>query len=334
MMIESELNLDKRPVGQISRIYLSLIEDGMHQPVPMPVLIARGMRPGPVIALTAAVHGDELNGISVIHRLFERLDCRALRGTIVAVPVVNVPAFRRRTRRFPDGVDLNHIMPGDADGPTAMVYAQRFVEKVVRHTDRLVDLHTASRGRINSLYIRADMSDPVAARMARLHKPQIVLDDPPSDKTLRGMAAELGIPAITVEVGDPQRFQPAYARRTLAGLRAVLADFKMLPSRRKTAVLADPLICRSSRWLRTDAGGLLEVYPKVATLLKAGEPMARLTDIFGHPIREYTAPCDGVVIGKSVDPVAETGARIVHLGLVDGGDGGAPTPIQQKETWQ
>ena len=149
--------------------------------------------------------------------------------------------------------------------------------------------------------------------MALLQRPQIILHNPPADSTLRGAAMELGIPAITVEIGDPQRFQPRFIRSTRAGLRDLLADAGMLP-RRKRADAPAPILCGSSQWLYTDHGGLLEVLPDVAVRVTRGETVARLRDAFGDIFSSFVAPHDGVVIGKSNNPVGPTGSRILHLG--------------------
>jgi predicted deacylase len=308
------LDLAAVPQGTVARLMVQLTHDGMGQSIRVPVLVARGERPGPVFGVTAALHGNEINGIPVIHRLFEWLDPRALRGTLVAVVVANVMGFERRARKLA-GFDLNHLFPGQPDGNAPQVYAHRLIDRIVRHFDYLVDLHTASTGRVNSLYVRADLDNPDALRMATLQRPQIILDDPPSDHTLRGHADELGIPAITVEIGNPQRFQHEMIKRSLVGLRAVIAEAGMVP-RRKVSLGAAPVVCSSSRWMYTHVGGLLEVLPGCTDRVREGEMVARVTNIFGDPICVYHAPHDGIVIGKSVDPVAETGARILHLGVV------------------
>ncbi|MCA9542628.1 MAG: succinylglutamate desuccinylase/aspartoacylase family protein, partial [Myxococcales bacterium] len=141
------------------------------------------------------------------------------------------------------------------------------------------------------------------------------LDHSPVDGSLRGTAASLGIPAVTLEIGDPQRFQTVYIKRALGGIRAVLSDLGMMPKRRPVDV-PEPVVCSTSRWLYTDHGGLLEVFPEVADRVEQDEVVARLTNIFGEVEREYRAPEGGVVIGKSVDPVATTGGRILHLGRI------------------
>jgi predicted deacylase len=161
----------------------------------VPVLVARGHAPGPVVAVTAAVHGNELNGIRIVQRLFHQLGSDGLRGTVFGVPIVNVPGYRDNRREFIDGHDLNRLMPGRENGNCAEVYAHRVLTRVVSQADYLIDLHTASAGRINSIYVRADMTDPVTARMARLQHAQIIVHNRGRDGTLRGA---VGVPAITV----------------------------------------------------------------------------------------------------------------------------------------
>ncbi|MCA9651468.1 MAG: succinylglutamate desuccinylase/aspartoacylase family protein [Myxococcales bacterium] len=293
---------------------LSLTSDALGQAIQIPVLVARGKRPGPVVGITAAVHGNELNGIPVIHHLFAALEGKPLRGTVVGVVVANVPGLHAHQREFVDGTDLNHIFPGSQHGNVSQVYAHRLLHQLVARFDFLLDLHTASFGRINSLYVRADMSHPKTARMAILQKPQIILHNRASDGTLRGAAMEQGIPAITIEIADPHRFQPKYVRPTLVGVLSVLAELGLV-RRRPPRPGPPPLLCERSYWMYTDRGGLLEVLPQLADRVEAGEVVARVRDAFGDLRTEYRAPESGVVIGKSTNPVGQTGARILHLGL-------------------
>jgi predicted deacylase len=310
-----EFVLDDFPRGQLSRLYVDLVANGLAQDILLPLLIARGKRDGPVFGLTAAVHGNELNGIRVIHDLIRHIDTKQLNGTVVALVVVNVPGLYRHQREFVGGSDLNHLFPGRPDGNVAQVYAHRIVDRIVNRFDYLVDLHTASFGRVNSLYVRADMTQAATATMAYLQRPQIIVHNPASDHTLRGAAMDLGIPAITLEIGDPQKFQPTYVRSSRIGLRAVLAAAGMLP-RRPVAEGPEPVLCERSYWMYSDRGGLLEVLPRPTDRVSQGERVAMLRNAFGDVIREYHAPEDGIVIGKSVNPVGQTGARILHLGVV------------------
>jgi uncharacterized protein len=308
-----ELDLESLPRGSISKLFVTLYHDGLGEPVEVPLLVAKGEKRGPVFGITAAVHGNELNGIPVIHRLFSTIDVKARRGTIVAVVIVNIPGYLQNLRYF-SGRDLNHIFPGKPGGHTAQVFVHRFMEKIVSKFEYLIDFHTASFGRVNSLYVRADMTNETTAQMAYLQRPQIIVHNPASDHTLRGSAMEMGIPAITLEIGNPQRFQSDYIKRSLVGLRAVLSEAKMI-AKRAVSLGPKPFLCKSSYWLYTDAGGLLDVFPKVTDTIEKGETIARLSSIFGEVTQEYKSPEDGVVIGKSVNPVSPTGARILHIGL-------------------
>jgi hypothetical protein len=303
------------PAGKVTRYWLKIASDGMGVPIHLPLLVAKGKSPGKTMGITAAVHGNELNGISVIQRLFNELDVENIKGTVVGVPVVNVPSFLRRKRRFPDGTDLNHIMPGKADGNVSQVYAWRLIDRLVNQFDYLIDLHTASNGRVNSYYIRADLQQPIVKKMALLQNPQIIVHNPPNDGTLRGMAAEMGIAAITLEVGDPNLFQKGMIRDGLTGIHNVLAELGIAPGTVEEADTA-AVICSRSFWMYTDIGGFLTVHPKITHQVKKGELIATLRNVFGDVLKTYKAPQDGVVIGRSTNPVNQTGGRILHLGVI------------------
>jgi uncharacterized protein len=267
------------------------------------------------VGVTAAVHGNELNGVPTIHRLFASLDPASLVGTVVAVPVVNVPGFLMNQREFRDGKDLNREFPGRPDGYASQVYAHRFMERVVKRCGYLIDLHTASFGRVNSLYVRADMGQPVVATLSRLLHPQIIVHNEGTDGTLRSACADAGIHALTVEVGNPNRFQRGLIRSSRLGILSILAHLGMVQDVDEPFE-EDVVECSSSFWMYTEEGGILEVFPEVTEPVAAGALVARVTDSYGRAVREYHAPSEGIVVGKSVNPVAHTGARILHLGIV------------------
>ncbi len=311
----NKIKLEEVPTGKISRYWLDLVEDGMGLPIRIPLMIAKGNDEGKTVGITAAVHGNELNGIPVIQRLFKEIDPSNLKGTVIGVPIINVPSFLRKKRRFLDGVDLNHIMPGKEDGNVSQVYAWRIVNRLVKHFDYLLDLHTASNGRINSYYIRADMSDETVRKMALLQNAQIIVHNPPSDGTLRGTADELDIPAITLEVGNPNLFQKGMVRDGLTGIHNLLGHLGMTDSEVEE-ISDETVICKKSFWIYSDVGGLISVHPNVTDLVKKGNLIATVRNIFGDIVKEYFAPENGIVIGKSVSPVNQTGGRILHLGIV------------------
>lgn len=310
------LDIGRLPKGKLSRVALELVTDATGQPVRIPVLVARGATDGPTLGLTAAVHGDELNGILVIHNLFrDFLNVARLKGTVIGMPVANLPSFLLQMRRYPDGHDLNRIMPGRADGNRAEVYAYRLSDRLLPHLDYLLDLHTASVGRINSLYLRVNLNKAVNQAIAPLLNPQIIVHNAAKDGTFRDAAEDYGIPAITVEVGNPVRFQYKLINRTVDGVLRVLDHLGMLALEKEVAISDPPVYCKKSYWLYADEGGLLEVFPDLLEQVKAGETVAHLSNLYGDRLKEYTAPDDGIVVGRSVNPVGPAGARILHLGI-------------------
>jgi hypothetical protein len=309
-----EISIEDFPKNSINYFWLNLTYDGLGQPIQLPIMLARGKKSGKTMGLTTAVHGNELNGISVIQRVFNGLDTSKLSGNIIGIPVVNIPAFERGIRFFTDGADINRIMPGRSNGNVSEVYAHLFVEKALKKFDYLLDLHTASFGRVNSFYIRSNMGKELTKKLTELQYAEVVVHTPPSDGTLRGVAEELGIPSITIEVGNPNRFQQKIIKSGIEGIYNVLSYLEFYPyevveNKEKTVV------CKKSYWIYTDMGGLLTVHVELIDKVEKGMHIATLKDIFGNIIKTYYAPEKGVVIGKSVSPVNHTGGRIIHLGI-------------------
>lgn len=308
------INPDEFEPGKLHRRWLSIVENGVGQPILIPVIIGKGRKPGPIVGITAAVHGNELNGLRVIQDLMDKLGPIELRGTVVGIPVVNIPSLLIHDRRFVDGEDLNRIMPGRPDGNQSEIYAWRFTNRVLSKFNYLFDLHTASSGRTNSFYIRADLNDPTIKRMALLQNADIILHSEGHEGNLRSVAMDMGIKAMTLEVGNPNKFNSAMIRSGLDGIWNVLADLKMIDSEVSALDESVP-ICKKSYWIYTSHGGILEVYPELTDEVRKGDVIASLKNVFGDMIEEYLAPEDGIVIGKSVMPVGQTGSRILHLGI-------------------
>ncbi len=318
------LDLEALPRGQRSHLRVEAVADGLGREIVWPVIIARGAQPGPVLGLTAVLHGNELNGIPVIHRLLQRLDLEELSGTVVAVPVVNVPGYHRNSRLFTDMADLNRTFPGKEGGTQSQVFVARFLERIVGVFGFHVDLHTASFGRVNSLYVRADLLHEVARTMAQKFQPQILLHNAGADGTLRDAAMSLGIPSLTIEVGNPQRIQDDLVQWSICGIQQVMAELGMLQRPETFDPPWETVVCGRSYWIHTDRGGILEVFPELVEHVTTGQRIAQVLDVFGNVVRDYFAPEAGVVIGRSTNPVNQTGSRIVHLGVI-GDPEAAPT---------
>lgn len=301
--------------GTKNRYWLDLVTDGLGNSLSIPLQIAQGTSDGPRVGLIAIVHGDELNGLPVVQQVFNKIDPEHLRGSVVGVLVANVPGFLQGMREFNDNVDLNKIMPGKGKGNRSEIYAQHFFHQIIGQCTHLLDLHTASKGRVNSHYIRADLTHPVIRMMAYAQNAQILLHHTGMLGTLRRAATDQGIPAITVELGDPQLFQKPIIEKAVEGIFNVLAELGMIsisivPPER------EPIICSHSYWIHTHQGGILEVLPLLAGNIVQGEKIALVRNVFGDVEGEYSAPEAGVVIGKSNTPLNQSGSRILHLGII------------------
>lgn len=327
--IVTELDMAALPPG-IHRLRVVMTENATGNENLVPIIVVRAEARGPVVGITAALHGNELNGIPVIHRLLESEGMKKLlRGTVIAVPIVNIPGYLRFQREFEDGQDLNRIMPGSPTGNSGELYAFRFIDRIARHFEYLLDLHTASAGRANSLYVRADMTRPITARMARIVSPQIIVHNEGRDGTLRGALESQGAHAITIEVGDPQQFQDGLVRAARLGVQEVLEHLGMLPDLENPDE-GTPIECVRSYWMYTDRGGILESHVHLVQQVRAGDLVARLRNVWGDIVREYHAPEDAVVIGKSTNPTARAGSRIVHLGIIGKVDEPHKTPAHAR----
>ncbi|MEX1023984.1 MAG: succinylglutamate desuccinylase/aspartoacylase family protein [Planctomycetota bacterium] len=317
-----EIGIEPLPVSELAtgsrtdfraRIY----QDNLGEPVFCPFVVVRGSRPGPTLGLTAAVHGDELNGIKIIHHLLETLDPRELSGTLVCSPIVNVPAYQFEQRRFPeDHRDLNTVFPGSANGLPSQQYARAFLTVFLPGIQFLVDIHTASAGRVNSMYVRADLFSKESRELAHLMNPQIVLHGKSGDGTLRSAARRKGIPAITVEAGNPSEFQGRMVDEGELGVLNILSSLGMWPAAEPELPPRTPVVCSKSTWLRTREGGLLDCNFDLCDRLHKKQRIARMFDSFGRVTSAYTAPTDGIVIGMLRSPIAVPGTRYCHLGTI------------------
>ncbi|KAG0179624.1 hypothetical protein DFQ28_002662 [Apophysomyces sp. BC1034] len=337
-IVRDRLVIEEFPKHTISTAWIKMMSQGLNEWIRLPVIVCRGSEDGPVVGITAAVHGNELNGVPCIHRVTSEINVNKLNGTVVAVPCVNVVGYLKYQREFADGRDLNRLFPGKEDGFASQVYCFHLMNKIISQFNYMIDLHTASFGRINSYYVRADMNDPGSAILAHLQQPQIVLHNSGQDGTLRSAASARGIKAITVEIGNPQLFQNQYVQWSFMGVMRILDHLNMFSMNgiRPDEDLLIPgppntILCSRGFWIYTKTGGVLEVYPGVNTIIRKGDIIARVKNMFGNVVDEYYAPCSGIVIGRSSNPVAMAGDRIVHLGVVK--RKGETLPKEAKENY-
>lgn len=281
--------------------------------VPVPVLVVHGQGAGPVLCLTAAVHGDELNGIEIVRNLIFGLDADSLNGTVVGVPIVNIHGFQRNSRYLPDRRDLNRFFPGTASGSSASRIAYSFFQSVVRHCDALVDLHTGSLRRANLPQLRADLNNEAIAEFTRGFGATVVLHSGGASGTLRRAASDAGIPAVTLEAGEPMRFQPDEVSHGVRALRSLINHMGM-DARASLWEEPRPIYYRSS-WVRADTSGILSSRVELGEVVEEGELLGNITDPITNSRSEVRSPFRGRILGKALGQAVTPGFALYHIGI-------------------
>jgi predicted deacylase len=279
---------------------------------PVPVMVLNGKGPGPVLCLTAAVHGDELNGIEVTRRVLDDLDLEELNGAVIGVPIVNIQGFYRGTRYLPDRRDLNRYFPGNPRGSAATRTAYSFFTEVVKHCSALIDLHTGSLNRTNLPQVRADLRLPQVARMTQAFGATVVLHSVGDKGSLRRAASDAGIPSVTFEMGEPMRVQPEQVEHGAKAIETLMYSLGMTRQRR---YWGDPEpVYYASKWVRVDHGGILFSDVALGERVSEGELLGVVTDPISNQQHRIYAPISGRVLGMALNQVVLPGFAAYRIG--------------------
>jgi predicted deacylase len=277
------------------------------------VVVVRGNRSGPTLCVTAGVHGDEINGVEIAHRIYAGLDAGQIAGTLLVIPAANVHGFRTGSRYLADRRDLNRHFPGDPNGSHASLIAYALFAPLRQHCQALIDLHTGSDFRTNLPQIRTDLANPRALDLAKSFGVGVVLDGKGPLGNLRRAALDAGIPAVLFEAGEPLRFDEADIRVGVQGVRNVMAHLGILP---ETAVNPPAArVIRRTSWVRVrNEGGIFLSERKPGDSVRAGEKLGTVTDPITETVEIIRAPRDGLLIGMALPQVVLTGFALFHLG--------------------
>jgi predicted deacylase len=304
--------------GERQNLRYRVSETYLGDPVCIPVTVVNGERSGPTLFLSAAAHGDELNGIAVVRTVADDWDLTDLAGTVVCLPVLNVPGFLTQQRYLPIyDRDLNRSFPGDPTSTRAKRMAHTIFRNFVEPCDLGIDFHTSTRGRSNTLHVRADVDRPAVSRLAHAFGASVVVDGTGSDGTLRGEATRAGVSTITVEMGEAHRFERSLIDEALTGVRSVFGEYG-LGERRRVRWPGWRAVVTERTWLRADIGGIVDMHHGRGDVVRDGERLCTVTDPFntdGTPVR---APFTGVLLGVLKNPVVYPGNPICHLAELDG----------------
>jgi predicted deacylase len=300
-------------LGETAELRLKVAESYTAEPVTVPVTVVRG-GPGPTLFVTATVHGDELNGVGILRGLLNDTDFSGLKGTLIAVPVVNVPGFLNQDRRLPDRRDLNRSFPGSRKGSLTSRLADVLFREVIRKSDFGLDLHTAGGERTNYPQIRADLANPAVAELAAVFGCPLIVDGAGPEGSLRRTAVAAGVPTVVFEAGSALRLERPFIEVGIAGVINVLRSLKMMPGEPVLPPLR--LSIDRTHWIRSHKGGILDLRVELGQPLRRGQAISIHTNPFGRERSQLKAPHGGIVLGLTQLPLVHPGDAICHVACV------------------
>ncbi|QTH63090.1 succinylglutamate desuccinylase/aspartoacylase family protein [Psychrosphaera ytuae] len=279
--------------------------------VTIPVQIFRAKRPGPTVFISAAIHGDELNGIEIIRRFISNPKFKLLRGTLIAVPMVNVYGVVNQSRYMPDRRDLNRSFPGSAKGSLASRVANKFMTEIVQKCDYGIDLHTGAIHRSNLPQIRANLKDPETNELAQMFGVPVVLNSELLEGSLREAAADSDTKILLYEAGEALRFDEFSIRAGVKGLSNILRHFGML--RRSHQKKLTCAVANSSKWYRASASGIVNNKKSLGDKVEKGDVLAEIGSPYGEVFSNVIADKNGIVIGMQNIPLVQEGEAMFHI---------------------
>lgn len=288
----------------------------------LPVKVINGRSAGPNIWLSAAIHGDELNGIQIIRRVIKDLDAKNLRGAVIAVPIVNPLGFINQSRYLPDRRDLNRSFPGSTRGSTASRLAHLFMEQVVDHCSVGIDLHTATNHRINHPQIRANLDDPGTLRLVKAFGAPFSIQARLRDGSLRQAAAERDKTVLLYEAGQAHRFDEEAIETGVVGVMRTLRVMGMIDARLPR--VKPTRLIRRTRWVRARRGGIVDIPVALGEPVAKGQVLGSISDAFGMWPTQVRASESGWVIARSLRPLVNSGDGLVHIATATGPDRDEP----------
>ncbi len=301
------------PAGTSTRLTWSPNEVFEGMSTTTPVLVVNGAKPGPTLCLTAAIHGDELNGIEMVRRVIHELEPDELSGAVIGVPIVNLQGFRRGSRYLPDRRDLNRYFPGNPQGSSASRIAHSLFERIIRGCDLLVDLHTGSFYRTNLPQLRADLRYRQVRELTGGFGGMVVLHSEGAVGTLRRAATDAGIPAVTLEAGEPLRLQTSKVSEGVNGILALLAAKDMV-KRVQLLGQTEPVFYEST-WIRADHGGILFSVVRLGQMVEPGDVLGTITDPITNEQNLIYSAERGRVLGMALNQVVMPGFAAFRLGV-------------------
>lgn len=285
--------------------------------VNMPVTIVQGKLAGPRLLLTAAIHGDELNGIEIVRRVLNSSWIKRLHGTLIAIPVVNVLGVVHRSRYLPDRRDLNRCFPGSASGSLAARMANILTTEILPNVDYAIDLHTGAIHRSNLPQLRVHLENEKAADIASVFGVPVIINAEIRDGSMRGAGDDIGVAIITYEAGEALRFEESAISPGVRGVRNVMAHLNMLPHRKSARKPINSATARSSSWVRAACDGFFRPLVALGDRVAKGDILAYVAGPLEEVGTPIVAGASGIIIGRNNLPLVLEGEALFHIARFD-----------------
>lgn len=282
-------------------------------PMNIPVHVINGKKPGPVLLVCAAVHGDEINGVEIIRRLLNMRLLKSLEGTLIAVPIVNIFGFIYHSRYLPDRRDLNTSFPGSKEGSMAARMSYIFIHEILEQCTHGIDFHTGGAHRTYLPQVQANLSKKATLRLAKAFGVPVLLDVKEQDNSLRALAAKNKIPFLIYEAGEALRLDELAIRAGLKGTLNVMRELKMLKKTAQATKLAQPFIARSNVWLRSEHAGLFLSPIALGHRVLKNQVLAHIADPISGTSTEVLSPAKGIIIGRNHLPLVNEGDALFQI---------------------
>ncbi|MBW2452183.1 MAG: succinylglutamate desuccinylase/aspartoacylase family protein [Deltaproteobacteria bacterium] len=302
--------------GDRATIDLPMARLYTHSAMTLPVHVVHGKQSGPTLFLSAAVHGDEINGVEIIRRVLHSKSMQRLKGTLLAVPVVNPYGLIQRSRYLPDRRDLNRSFPGSPKGSLAGRIAHLFMSEIVSRCTHGIDIHTGSNYRTNLPQIRTSVEDEINLKLAKAFGAPIIIDSHLRDGSLREAVADQAIPILLYEAGEALYFNEPAIRTGMRGVINVMRSIGMLPANIRSKS-QDSLISFKTSWIRAAKSGVFYKRVSLGTLVRKNGLLGVVNDPLGEDREEIRTPFPGVVIGHLNLPLVHEGDALINLARVD-----------------
>ncbi|MFO7603931.1 MAG: succinylglutamate desuccinylase/aspartoacylase family protein [Gammaproteobacteria bacterium] len=311
------------PPGNRTIIQLPVANLYTHRQMDLPIHVINGKQPGPRLFVCAAVHGDELNGVEIIRRLLKQKSLNNLRGSLIAIPVVNIFGLILHSRYLPDRRDLNRSFPGSKRGPLASRLANILTQTIISQCTHGIDLHTGAIHRHNLPQIRADLDDAQTNDLAHAFGVPVLINANTRDGSLRETATNLGVKMLMYEAGEALRLDDLSINAGVRGILNVMRKLEMIKASKRRDNASEPFIARSSQWIRSPYSGIFRSKKRLGEYVDEGELLGKIfdpTDIFGEV--EYPVPAarSGVIIGKTNLPLVNEGDALYHIASFEHGN--------------